>query len=584
MDRLETTIEQKMINLTKYLNDCCEAYYNKAEPLISDKEYDELYSQLQKLERDYPANARHDSPTKRIGGVVKDALVKHKQTMYSLDNTYSFEELIDWINKLKESKVDVDEDSVLHGSLKLDGIALELVYNESKLSKIVTRGDGKVGTDITHLSKYLNFITTPITVENFNDSVYGEAVLSKDDFNLINNIRELEGLKPYKTPRNAVAGLLNLKTVSNIDVSTLKLIRFKAYGSTSKKYNHNDLMLLELKACGFDVPPSGITTIGETIAQPEISNLKVFYDKYDNLKETYDFPADGIVVRLNEFELCDQLGYTQRAPRFARAFKFESNVKSTTILDIEYQVGRTGIVTPVAIVDPITLNSVTINKVSLFNDQFIQSNGIMCGHEVSIRLSGMTVAQIFGVVRFTSNSVPFIPIKNCPSCGSKLVVISPSKKVCKSNACIGTHAAKIKHFLKKNKAVNTGLNSSIVKHLIKDKKIENLSTLFKLTESDLQKYCSEKVTYKILNSLEELKKRLTFKDILLSVSIEYITSNAAKAIVTEYKTIDNFIKSNPSVKDIFKLKHVTESIPLCLFEYLENGGKEELMYFSKLLK
>jgi len=527
MDQVGKKVDELRILIRKY----DQAYYGRGESLVSDKEYDTLYSELVKLEKENPQLVTPDSPTQRVGNdLTKEfAKVTHSVPMMSIDNTYSAEDLMEWMSRLEKSVV--NEKIAFVGELKVDGIAVTLIYEQGHLVRAATRGNGVVGDEITANVKTIRSI--PLTI-NTNESVEirGEIYMSFDSFSKLNESIIEAGQKPMQNPRNTTAGTLKLQNPAEVAKRNLS---FAAYSLLSGKYRNDLYCNLEvLEQWGF---PAVIHSEKLNSSEAVLAFCKMWEDK----RHTLPFPVDGVVIKVNSFTHQETLGVTSKSPRWVVAFKYQPEQAITQVEKIEAQIGRTGVVTPVARLSPVFLAGTTIRNATLHNYDEIERLGLREKDYVQIEKGGEIIPKVMKVLidKRDNNTHPFTPPSQCPSCGSDLVKIDGEVALrCVNYSCTAQLQASIEHFVSRAAMDIQGLGPAIVSQLIGENLVHDVTGLFILQKETLANLerMGEKSAQNILDALEKSKSN-TLDRLIHGLGIRMIGAQSAKILAQKVKTI-----------------------------------------------
>ena len=471
-------VEFHILELKKKILDANYQYYDLDQPHISDQEYDDLLKELKELEQKYPQYITEDSPTQKVGGDPSKYLthVEHMSKMYSLDNIYSDKELNEYKEFIKRKGYD-PEKLEYYCDIKLDGISLSITYNNNNLVQIATRGNGEVGEDITivasksiknlkhNLSKSTNFIHGSLGIPSpIVEQIRGEAIIPLSIFYRKNTERESLGIPTYANARNMVAGLLR-RLPTNIDEINRE-VRFYCYGTYDMGINnqwnwssHTD-MLNTIKEYGIEIVPNGKLVTG-------LSEVKKYYEEIMKIRNTLPMAIDGIVFRINDFTIQKDFGYTNKVPKFAMAYKFPAERVTGVVSNIVYQVGRTGVITPVAEFErPVPCNGVCISRATLHNEDYIKMKDIRLGDTVVIERSGDVIPKIIYVVqegRVGKALEPYQYLKRCPCCGSRTIREDNDAYVyCSNPNCIERIKAQFSYIVSKSCLDISGLGPRII--------------------------------------------------------------------------------------------------------------------------
>ena len=524
----------RLEELRKKLTDASASYYVLNAPIISDPEYDELYRELVALEKKYPEFITSDSPTQRVGAAPSDKFekVQHEVPMLSLDNVFNEEELRAFDLRVRRALSLPEVEYVVEP--KMDGLAIEVCYDNAILTRGATRGDGSVGEDVT--SNIRTIKSLPLSLSNSYSPqgssirVRGEVVMSKKGFVELNEKREKAGKSQFVNPRNAAAG--SLRQLDPRETAERNL-RFFAYDliiddEDVKAQSDKSMLLLyalhvpsvpQYKCHGIDEVLKSIGHVNET-------------------RKTLPFDIDGCVIKVNALTYQESLGFTGRAPKWAIAFKFEAEQKETQILDIQIQVGRTGVLTPVAVMNPIMVGGVTVEKATLHNQDMLDAKGINIGDHVIIQRAGDVIPEVVKVSRKNSKGVFQIP-DVCPVCGSEAVRIAgEAAKRCSSSYCPAKVVGSIQHAVSRDCLNVDGFGEKIVEQLVEEQVIKNLSDIFELHPLHLINLdgFQEKRATKLVQSIQKARST-TFPRFLFSLGIFGVGKEVAKLIAGQYPTL-----------------------------------------------
>jgi DNA ligase (NAD+) len=525
--------KQDYAQAIKNLNLWAYHYYTLDEPMASDNEYDELYFQVVDFEKENPEDIDKLSPTQRVGDTTLDGFVKasHIEKMYSLDDVFTPEEFIEWAVKLKKE----DPSIVFYPEPKYDGLSLNLLYENGQLVQAITRGDGEIGEDMTMNVPYVAGI--PLTIPYTKKiEIRGEVVIFKSDFEKINDAKIQAGEKPFANERNAAAG--SLRSYSSKEVKG-RALRFVPYGTgyheedftqQSEKYNF-------IISLGFTNWGSNTVTLVNT---PE--ELVKLYDEMVLSRDKYPMLLDGMVVKVDQLDIQEHLGFATKYPKWATAFKFPAIEKTTTILDVVVQVGRTGALTPVAVLDPVNIMGTIVEAATLHNFDEVNRLGIKINDTITIIKSGDVIPKIRAVLtaRRTGNELDINEPKVCPSCGSPAVrgkIFQDDKeaaviKCSNPSHCKGVLKASLK-FVSSKKALDIfGMGESTVESLIDKGFVKSPKDLFSLTVDNLLTLdgFKDRKAEKTITAIHEAKG-LPLEKFITALGIELIGEQASKKIV-----------------------------------------------------
>jgi len=554
-------------------------YYIKDNPIISDAEYDMLMRNLSKLEERFPDLITEDSPTQRVGAPVEGGFstVEHGEKMLSLQDVFDYNELKDFLNRVyKDLSINEGEIEFVC-ELKIDGSAVSLVYENGRFSRGATRGDGIVGEDITSNLKTIKSIPLRLIIkENIKIpprlEVRGEAYLAKDEFERINREREKEGQSAFANPRNAAAGSLRQVNPKNTARRNLNIF---VYGVTSSNEtdigNHYD-MLNYLKEVGFRINPNikKVTTFDE---------IRQYCESWKDRRKELLYETDGIVIKVNDFSYQARLGHTSRNPRWAVAYKFPPEQGTSRILDIKVNVGRTGALTPVADLKPVTIAGSTISHATLHNEDEIKRKDVKIGDWVLVHKAGDVIPEIIKVIeeRRDGSQKEFKMPDRCPVCGSD--VIKPEGEAvcrCTSLACPAQQYERIIHFASKGGMDIDGLGSAIVEKLLGSKLIKDSADIYYLKYDDIYSIenFKEKSTKNLLNAIEESKNR-SLSRLLYAMGIRFVGSHIADVLDGHFSDLDELMKAK--YEDLERINEIGPRIAQSLTAFFKQQQNLEII-------
>ncbi|MEE2931712.1 MAG: NAD-dependent DNA ligase LigA [Bacteroidota bacterium] len=534
-------VKERIDFLRDELSNHNHAYYVLDCPIISDFEFDSLLKELQDLENKHSEFFDKNSPTQRVGGDVLDSFISipHKYRMLSLANTYSHKELLEFETRTKKL-IDLPFKYVCE--LKYDGVSISLTYKNGELSQALTRGDGTKGDDVTLNVKTIKSI--PLKLKgNFPDEfeIRGEVFIPITAFKNMNKNRLEEGLELYANPRNTASG--SLKLLDNKEVANRPLDCYLYYllGENIPKNSHFENLQIA-KDWGFKVP-------AEIERFQDMHGVFSFIQKWEEKRHSLPFEIDGIVIKIDEVELQEEMGFTAKSPRWAISYKFKAEQASTRLNNITYQVGRTGAITPVANLEPVLLAGTIVKRASLHNADQIAKLDIREGDIVFVEKGGEIIPKVVGVDlkdrNLSSCSTQYI--QNCPSCRTPLVrTEGDAKHYCtNSEECLPQIIGKFEHFIGR-KAMNIdGLGVETIELLIQERLILNISDLYELEKYQIipLERMAEKSADNLIKGIEESKK-IPFERVLFALGIRYVGETVAKKLSNYFLTIDNLMNAN----------------------------------------
>lgn len=534
------TIAQQWQKLADEVQRHRELYYNQT-PEITDQEFDQLFAQLEELEKANPELATPDSPTQKVGAPVTSSFanVAHLERMMSLDNVFDYEELDTWLSRTPAQKYLTE--------LKIDGVSLALVYRNGKLERAATRGDGRVGEDVTENAKVIHGVPRQLTAsEDFPIpellEVRGEVFIAVEDFSLVNEQRQLEGGKPFANPRNAAAGSLRQK---DVDAVRRRKLRMLCHGiGATEGFNPSSQYHAYEALAAWGLPVSEYTALVSTAAQ--VHEKIAYWEKH---RGTPICEMDGLVIKVDDIVQQRQLGSTSRAPRWAVAYKYPPEEVMTKLLDIKVGVGRTGRVTPYAVMEPVYVAGTTVAMATLHNQTEVKRKGVLIGDTVIIRKAGEIIPEVLGPVvdKRDGTEVAFVFPETCPSCGTTL---APQKeddadwRCPNAQSCPAQLSERLTYIAGRGAFDIEALGEKAAADLINSKVLTNEAGLFDLTEEDLKKtsvYTTKKGTLnatgkKLLNNLKTVKETDLWR-VIVALSIRHVGPSAARALAARYHSI-----------------------------------------------
>ncbi len=568
------TIAQQINQLREELHSHNHNYYILDNPTISDYDFDMKLKELQKLELENPEFKDANSPTQRVGGGItkKFNTVVHRNRMYSLDNAYSFEELDEWENRVKKI---VDGDIEYVCEMKYDGASISLTYENGKLIKAITRGDGFQGDEVTTNIRTIKSI--PLNLKgNYPESfdIRGEIVFPNAEFEKLNEQRISDGEESYANPRNLASGTLKMQDSAEVAKRPLECLLYFLVGDNLKIESQFDA-LENARKMGFKVPP-----ISEKFSKLE--GVKSFIEKWETERHNLAYETDGVVIKVNSLHQQDELGYTAKSPRWAIAFKFKAEQKSTLLKEITYQVGRTGAITPVANLEPVHLAGTVVRRASLHNADQIEKLDIRVNDTVFVEKGGEIIPKIIGVDldKRPTDSVPTKYIENCPECGAKL----ERKESEAHHYCVNTYncppqiKGKIEHFISRKAMDIDGLGAETIDLLFNADLINNIANLYSLKDKKFKLLGLERMAEKSVNNMItgiEASKNIEFEKVLFALGIRYVGETVAKKLAVYFKNIDALSSAN--LEELIAVDEIGERIAESVIEYFSNEKNQALI-------
>ena len=567
-------IKEEIFKLVALLNKYSYDYYVEDNPQISDTEYDTLYKQLEKLEQEYPEFILDDSPTQRVGDRVLDEFEKviHKVPMLSLSNTFSIEDLRDFDSRI--SKLSSDDSIEYICELKIDGLAISINYENGKLVSAATRGDGMVGENVTENIKTIFSIPKTLkTKKSF--EVRGEVYLPKKSFELLNKEREENNEVLFANPRNAAAG--SLRQLDSKITAKRRLSAFIYSVVGDENINSQKMALTVAADLGLPVNPN--FKLCKTI--DEVVDYIMYWEEH---KQDLPYEIDGIVIKVNSYSLQEEIGSTQKSPRWATAYKFPEEELATKLLDIELSVGRTGIITPVAVLNPINISGSTVSKASLHNKDIIDELDIHIGDMVVVKKAGEIIPKVVRVVEELrlANSEKYVMPNICPSCKSKTFTKEGDPFTrCLNLDCPEQNIRKIIHFASREALNIEGLGDKVVATLYEKGIIKHTIDLFSLDRNKLVKLerMGDKSVDNLLNAIEN-SKQSSLDKVIFALGILNVGKKAGKILAEYYKNLTNFSKA--TVDELLELPDIGLITAESIVDYLSNDNN--LRFINELIE
>ena len=527
-------------------------YYVLNQPVISDYEYDILLKELIDLEKKYPELVTPDSPTQKVGGKPAEGFlpVEHTPPMLSLDNTYSEEEIISFHNRVKKA---LGEESSYTLELKIDGVAVSLVYSDFILVKASTRGNGRIGDEITQNIKTIRSVPLRLITDDRrlkNLEVRGEVFMPKEAFVELNKEREKNGLPLFANPRNASAGSLKLLDPKEVAKRNLDIIIHTVPQSIEGIDSHFSMLKILNKA--------GLKTSSHTRYCKTIEDVLKYRLEWENKRKNLPYEVDGIVIKIDKFSHQRELSSTDKSPRWAIAYKYPAEQATTRVVDIVPQVGRTGIITPVAVLEPVFLSGSTISRAALHNADEIARKDIRIGDNVFIEKGGEVIPEVIKSIpeARTGKEKVFEMPERCPSCGSKIVRYEGEIAYrCINAGCPSQVKGRIIHFAARNAMDIEGFGEKLVNVLVDKELVKNYADIYFLKKEDLLplERMAEKSVNNLLNAIEKSKGR-SFDRVLFALGIREIGSHTAKLLASHFQIMKRL--QNAKYEELLQISEI----------------------------
>lgn len=554
--------EEKINKLREELRQHNYNYYVLDKPTISDYDFDMKLKALQKMEEEFPEFYDANSPTLRVGGQITKNFdtVVHEYRMYSLDNSYSKEDLLDWEKRIKKL---VDGEIKYTCELKYDGASISLTYEDGQIIRAVTRGDGIQGDDVTTNVKTIKSVPLKLKGDyppKFD--IRGEIVLPHDGFLKMNKERIAAGEEPYMNPRNTASGSLKLQDSGEIAKRPLDCLLYNIKGNRLPIDSQYE-SLEKARAWGFKVPQ-------ESKLVNSIDEVLKFVTYWDEHRHDLPYETDGVVIKVNNLQQQEELGFTAKAPRWAMAYKFKAEQESTVLREITYQVGRTGAITPVANLEPVLLAGTTVKRASLHNADQIEKLDVRVGDTVFVEKGGEIIPKIVAVdlSKRSKDSVTTKYITHCPECGTALIrKEGEAQHYCPNDkGCPPQIVGRIQHYISRKAMDIEGLGGETVALLVKEGLITNYADLYELKKEQVipLERMAEKSAENLIIGIEK-SKEIPFERVLFALGIRYVGETVAKKLAKHYKNMDAII--NATEEELVNVDEIGVKIAQSLVEF-----------------
>ncbi len=557
---IQTTIQ----SLRDELNQHNHNYYVMDKPTISDFEFDQLLKELQDLENQHPEFFDENSPTQRVGGSITKNFntVVHEHRMYSLDNSYSTEDLLDWENRIQKILGNVDLEYTCE--LKYDGASISITYENGKLKKAVTRGDGFQGDEVTNNVKTIRSI--PLQLKGNYPTKFdirGEIILPFSGFEKMNQELIEIGETPYSNPRNTASGSLKLQNSAEVAKRPLDCLLYFIVGN-NLPFKTQFEGLETARNWGFKVPT-------QAKLAKNMQEVLEFITYWDVHRHDLPYETDGVVIKVNSLQYQDELGYTAKSPRWAMAYKFKSEQVSTRLNSISYQVGRTGAITPVANLEPVQLAGTIVKRASLHNADQIEKLDIRIGDKVFVEKGGEIIPKIIAVAERGNETEPTHYITHCPECQTTL-----ERKEGEANhycpnfyGCPPQIIGRIQHYITRKAMDIEGLGGETVALLYQNGLVKNYADLYDLKIEQILplERMAQKSAENLINGIEK-SKEVPFERVLYALGIRYVGETVAKKLAKHYKNIDAI--ATASLMDLILVDEIGDKIAQSVIEFFEN--------------
>ena len=562
-------IQSRVNELHDLLNQYGYEYYVQDNPSVPDSEYDKLLRELIDIEEAHPEFKSPDSPTVRVGGEVQSSFekVNHDTPMLSLGNAFNEHELRRFDQRIREQVGSVE----YMCELKIDGLAVSLKYVEGRFVQGLTRGDGTTGEDITENLRTIHAIPLKIN-EPLSFEVRGEAYMPRSSFIRLNEEKEKNEEQPFANPRNAAAGSLRQLDPKLAAKRKLSVFLYSVNDFTDFDATTQSGALDELDRLGFK-------TNHERMRVGDIEGVLEYIEKWTKQREQLSYDIDGIVIKVNDIEQQDEMGYTQKSPRWAIAYKFPAEEVVTTLQDIELSIGRTGVVTPTAILDPVRVAGTTVSRASLHNEDLIHERDIRIGDSVVVKKAGDIIPEVMKSIteRRPEGTLPYSMPTHCPSCDHELVRIEGEVALrCINPKCQAQLVEGLIHFVSRQAMNIDGLGTKIIQQLYHHNVIKDVADIFYLTEDDLlplERMGSKKVE-NLLKAIEDAKAN-SLEHLLFGLGIRHLGVKASQVLAEKYETMDRLLEVTE--EELINIHDIGDKLAQSVVTYLENEDIKALI-------
>ncbi len=568
---MSQAVYQQIVELRKEIDTYNYEYYVLDRPSITDYEFDQKLKKLQELEDQYPEYFDENSPTQRVGGAITKNFetVVHEHRMYSLENSYSKEDLVEWENRIQRILGDVPIEYVCE--LKYDGASISITYENGKLVRAVTRGDGFQGDEVTANVKTIRSV--PLLLKgNYPEKfdIRGEIILPFAGFEKMNQALIDIGEEPYSNPRNTASGSLKLQDSAEAAKRPLDCLLYYVIGERLP-FETQFESLEAARSFGFKVPK-------EARLSKSLDDVFEYINYWDTHRHDLPYETDGVVVKVNNFNHQQELGYTAKSPRWAMAYKFKSEQAVSRLLSIAYQVGRTGAITPVANLEPVQLAGTIVKRASLHNADQIAKLDIRVGDEVFVEKGGEIIPKIISVAKRGNEKFPTLYITHCPECSTELVrKEGEAQHYCPNfYGCPPQIIGRIEHFISRKAMDIEGLGGETVALLYKNDLIENYADLYTLKVEQILplERMAQKSAENLVSGVEN-SKLIPFERVLFALGIRYVGETVAKKLAKHYQNIDALQQA--SFMDLVMVDEIGERIAQSVIDFFANQKNQQII-------
>lgn len=568
----DTTMKARLLELRHTLDELSYQYYTLDKPTVTDYEYDMMYRELETIEKAHPEWITPDSPTQRVGSKISGGFAKytHDRPMLSLGDVFNDAELMEFDQRVRQDLDGEDLEYVVE--LKIDGLAVNLIYEHGQFIRGVTRGDGRVGEDITNNVRTIRTIPLHIDSDSPHIEIRGEVYMPIDSFARLNDQRRDDELEPFANPRNAAAGSLRQLDPKITAQRKLAFFAYALGGNVGIEIHSQEELLADLKAFHFQVNPEyrKFKTMKDVIA---------FIHTWDERRDTLPYATDGMVVKVNSFAQQARLGNTVKIPRWAIAYKFPPEQAKTKVLDISITLGRTGVLTPAADLQPVRLAGTTVKRATLHNEDYIKEKDIRIGDTVIIQKAGEIIPEVVRPVLTarTGKETVFAMPKTCPCCGGPVVRRDGEAATrCINPSCPAVIGEQIAHFVSRDAMNIDGLGDAIVQQLLQQHLIKDVSDIYGLTKDelvDLEGF-GEKSADNLLNAIED-SKHVGLARVLFALGIRFVGAKAGRILAECFGSMDALQQA--SVEELTAIGDIGPRIAESVVSYMADADHQALI-------
>lgn len=568
----DTTMKARLLELRHTLDELSYQYYTLDKPTVTDYEYDMMYRELETIEKAHPEWITPDSPTQRVGSKISGGFAKytHDRPMLSLGDVFNDAELMEFDQRVRQDLGGEDLEYVVE--LKIDGLAVNLIYEHGQFIRGVTRGDGRVGEDITNNVRTIRTIPLHIDSDSPHIEIRGEVYMPIDSFARLNAQRRDDELEPFANPRNAAAGSLRQLDPKITAQRKLAFFAYALGGNVGIEIHSQEELLADLKAFHFQVNPEyrKFKTMKDVIA---------FIHTWDERRDTLPYATDGMVVKVNSFAQQARLGNTVKIPRWAIAYKFPPEQAKTKVLDISITLGRTGVLTPAADLQPVRLAGTTVKRATLHNEDYIKEKDIRIGDTVIIQKAGEIIPEVVRPVLTarTGKETVFAMPKTCPCCGGPVVRRDGEAATrCINPSCPAVIGEQIAHFVSRDAMNIDGLGDAIVQQLLQQHLIKDVSDIYGLTKDelvDLEGF-GEKSADNLLNAIED-SKHVGLARVLFALGIRFVGAKAGRILAECFGSMDALQQA--SVEELTAIGDIGPRIAESVVSYMADADHQALI-------